>query len=370
MIDRIEIYGIQIKLDEPFVISKGALTHARNTVVKIFDHNGNFGTGECCPFRSIHGETQAGTLAFAKDLAEAMIGRNPEEIHNLVHLMNKMIVGNASVKSAFDMALYDLNAKNTGKPLYAFLGGSKDRVIMTDNTVSLLPEDKMVGKAQKFVDQGFTILKLKLGDRPAKNDISRVKAVRKAVGDHITLRVDANQGWNYVEAKKALYGMVDYNIEHCEEPVHAPNLIDQARLVEISPIPLMADEAVFSHTDALRIVRSKAADLINIKLGKSGGIYNAMKIASIAEAGDINCQLGCFSESRLGISAMAHFDLAWNNILYHDLDSPLMLSEDPVSGGITYNKDWTIEVPDTPGHGADFDPSFLSRFDKIVVKKD
>jgi L-alanine-DL-glutamate epimerase-like enolase superfamily enzyme len=368
MIDKIEIYGIQIELNEPFVISKGALSHARNTVVKIYDHQGIYGIGECCPFRSIHGETQAGTIAFAKDLAEALIGKNPEEIHNLVHLMNKMIVGNASIKSAVDMALYDLNAKNAGKPLYAFLGGSKDKKIVTDNTVSLLSEDKMVAKAEKFVDQGFKILKIKIGDRPGTNDVSRIKAIRKAVGEHITLRVDANQGWSYVDAKKALFGMVDYNIEHCEEPVHANNIIDQARLVAISPIPLMADEAVFNHVDALRVIRNKAADLINIKLGKSGGIYNAMKIAAIAEAADMNCQLGCFSESRLGISAMAHFDLAWNNILYHDLDSPLMLSEDPVVGGITYNADWSINITETPGHGADFDPAFLARFPKIEIK--
>ena len=339
MIERIEIYGIQIQLSEPFVISKGALTHARNTVIKIYDHRGNYGIGECCPFRSIHGETQAGTIAFAKDLAEALIGKNPEEIHNLVHLMNNMIVGNASIKSAVDMALYDLNAKNVQKPLYAFLGGSKDKKIITDNTVSLLSEDKMVVKAEKFVDQGFSILKIKLGDKSGINDANRIKAIRKAIGDKITLRVDANQGWNYVEAKKALMHMVEYNFEHCEEPVHANNIIDQARLVEISPIPLMADEAVFNHVDALRVVRSKAADLINIKLGKSGGIYNAMKIAAIAEAADMNCQLGCFSESRVGISAMAHFDLAWNNIIFHDLDSPLMLSEDPVTSGITYNDD-------------------------------
>jgi L-Ala-D/L-Glu epimerase len=368
MIKKIEIYGIQIELNEPFVISKGALTHARNTVIKIYDDNGNYGVGECCPFRSIHGETQAGTIAFAKDLAAAMIGKNPEEIHNLVHLMNKMIVGNASIKSAVDMALYDLNAKNAGKPLYAYLGGSKDKKIITDNTVSLLSEEKMVEKSLKFVDQGFTILKIKLGDRPGTNDVKRIKEIRKAVGDKIILRADANQGWSYVDAKKALFGMAEYNIEHCEEPVHANNLIDQARLVEVSPIPLMADEAVFNHVDALRVIRSKAADLINIKLGKSGGIYNAMKIASIAEAADMYCQLGCFSESRVGISAMAHFDLAWNNIVFHDLDSPLMLSEDPVIGGITYNKDWSINVPETPGHGADFDAVFLNMFDKIEIK--
>jgi len=368
MIDKIEIYPARIQLSDPFVISKGAISHATLTIIKIYDHDGVYGIGECCPYRSIHGETQAGTVAFAKDLAAALIGLDPETIHDHIALMNKMIVGNASVKCAFDMALYDLNAKKAEKPLYKFLGGSKNKTIMTDNTVSLLPIDKMVAKAEKFVDQGFTILKIKLGEKGAQNDIDRMFAIRKAVGNDIILRIDANQGWNYYDAKKALLAMESLDIEHCEEPIHAPNINDQTRLTQLSPIPIMADEAVFNHVDALRIIRNQAADLINIKLGKSGGIANAMKIASIAEAADMYCQVGSFSESRLGISALVHFDYVWNNIIYHDLDSPLMLSEDPVIGGLTYNEKWEVTVDDTPGHGADYDPDFLKRFERIEIK--
>jgi L-Ala-D/L-Glu epimerase len=368
MIDKIEIYATQIELHEPFVISKGALTHARNTVVKIYDDGGIYGVGECCPYRSIHGETQAGTVAFGKELAQALIGRKSEEIHDIVALMNKMIVGNASIKGAFDMAIYDLNAKKVNQPLYKFLGGSRNKTITTDNTVSLLPQDKMVEKAQKFVSQGFKILKVKLGERPGINDANRIKAIRKAVGDDIIIRVDANQGWSYIDARIAINGMAECNIQHCEEPVHANNIVDQIRLVKESPIPIMADEAVFNHVDALRVIRHQAADLINIKLGKSGGIYNAMKIAAIAEAADMYCQVGSFSESRLGITALVHFDMAWNNIIYHDLDSPIMLSEDTVIGGMSYDKDWNVTVSDDPGHGADFDPAFLNRFEKIEIK--
>lgn len=368
MIDKIEIYGTQIKLSEPFVISKGALTHARITVVKIYDSEGLYGTGECCPYRSIHGETQAGTIAFARDMSAALIGKRSEDIQDIVNLMARLIVGNASIKGAFDMALYDLNAKKAGKPLYEFLGGSNTKKIFTDNTVSLLPLDKMVEKAQSFVDRGFKILKVKLGQRPSSEDIKRMIAIRKQVGDDITLRIDANQGWSYIDAKRALFAMADLNIEHCEEPVHANNIADQIRLTRESPIPIMADEAVFNHQDAFRILKHNAADLINIKLGKSGGICNAMKIASIAEAADVYCQVGSFSESRLGISALVHFDLAWDNITCHDLDSPLMLSEDPVIGGMKYADDWSVTVDDTPGHGADFDPAYLSKFEKITVK--
>jgi L-alanine-DL-glutamate epimerase-like enolase superfamily enzyme len=368
-IDRIEIIPVQIQLHEPFVISKGALTHARNTIVKIYCNDGTYGTGECCPYRSIHGETQAGTVAFAKDLAKAMLGQDPREIHRHVALMDKMIVGNASVKGAFDMALYDLSAKLSDLPLYKYLHGDREKKIYTDNTVSLLEKEKMAEKALKFKEMGFPVLKVKLGERGVDKDVARMEAIRNAVGPELPLRIDANQGWNYLDALRTLRAMEELNIEHCEEPIQAGNTTDQARLTASSLIPIMADESVFSHRDAARIISQQAAHLFNIKLGKSGGICNAMKIAAIAQASDVYCQVGSFSESRLGITALVHFDMAWDHIIYHDLDSPLMLSEDPVTGGMTYHADWQVTVDDTPGHGADFDPAFLRRFEQIVVRE-
>lgn len=366
-IDRIEIIPIQIRLNEPFVISKGALTHARNTIIKIWCTEGIYGTGECCPYRSIHGETQTGTVAFARDLAKALIGENPFEIHRHVALMDRMIVGNASVKCAFDMALYDLVSKLYGIPLYQYLQGDRTKKIYTDNTVGLLGVEDMVERAVKFKEMGFPVLKVKLGERPSTADIQRMEAIRIAVGDDIDLRIDANQGWNYHEAKAALTAMSHLRIQHCEEPIRAGNITDQARLNRISPIPIMADETVFNHKDAMEVIQMHAADMFNIKLGKSGGICNAMKVAAIAQAADMYCQVGSFSECRLGISALVHFDMAWDNIIYHDLDSPLMLSEDPVIGGLEYGPGWEVTVPDTPGHGADFDETFLKRFERIEI---
>lgn len=368
IIQKIEIIPIQIPLNEPFVISKGALTHARNTVVKIYDNNGLYGTGECCPYRSIHGETQVGTVAFAKELATVLIGQDPSEIQKHVSTMDKMIVGNASVKCAFDMALYDLCSKQVGLPLYKYLHGDRLKKIYTDNTVSLLSKEQMATKALKFKEMGFPVLKVKLGEKTSYKDVERMYAIRKAVGDTLPLRIDANQGWNYLEALKALTSMKDLNIEHCEEPIHAGNYTDQARLTDKSPIPIMADETVFNHKDAYKVLSMQAAHLFNIKLGKSGGISNGMKVAAIAQAADIHCQVGSFSESRLGISALVHFDMAWDNIIYHDLDSPLMLSEDPVEGGMVYQQDWEVTVDDTPGHGASFDTVFLKRFEKLDVQ--
>ena len=129
----------------------------------------------------------------------------------------------------------------------------------------------------------------------------------------------------------------------------------------------MGDESVFSHQDAYRMLASDCISLINIKLGKSGGICHAMKIAAIAQASGVFCQVGSFSETRVGITALTHFSMAWDNIIYYDLDSPLMQSEDPVIGGMTYHPDWHVTVTEEPGHGADFDPVFLNKFETIKV---
>ncbi len=366
-IDRIEIIPIQIKLTEPFVISKGPLTHARNTIVKIFTKGGLLGTGECCPYRTIHGETQQGSVAAGKDLAELLIGEDAREIRKLVKKIDKALAGNASIKCAFDMALFDLNAKAVGLPLYRFLNGDADKKIYTDMTVSLLSKEKMANKALKYKNDGFPFLKIKLGDRPAQNDIDRIAAIRAAIGHEIPLRIDANQGWNYLEAIRVLEGIKDYNIEHCEAPVPAGNILDRRRLVNTSPIPIMGDEAVFDHHDAYRNLADNAIALINIKLGKAGGILHSMKIAGIAQAAGVYCQVGSFSETKLGITALVHFSMAWDNIIYFDLDSPLMQSEDPVIGGMTYHKDWQVTVSEEAGIGAEFDSKFLDKFENFVI---
>ncbi len=366
IIREIEIIPLQIPLHEPFVISKGPLYHASNTFIKIYVDD-IYGIGECCPFRTIHGETQAGTVAAAQDLANLLIGKDARQIHLLMGIIDKSLAGNASVKCAFDMALYDLNAKSVNLPLYAYLNGHLRDDIYTDMTVSLLEESKMVEKAKKFVADGFPVLKVKLGDRPSSKDVKRIQSIRNAIGMDIPLRIDANQGWNYLEAKRALNGMKEMNIEHCEAPIFAENIIDLRRLNQESPIPIMGDEAIFSHKDAFKNLAEQSVNLINIKLGKSGGICHAMKIASIAQAAGVYCQVGGFSETRVGMSALAHFCMVWDNIKYFDLDSCLMHAENPVIGGLTYTKNWQVSVPDTPGHGADMDIAFLRKWDKITV---
>jgi len=138
------------------------------------------------------------------------------------------------------------------------------------------------------------------------------------------------------------------------------------RLREVSPVPVMADESLFDHHDALRLASQGACHYMNIKLSKAGGLYHALQIVSVAEAAGIHCMVGCMSETRLGLSAAAHLVSARKQIIYADLDGAADLVDDPVVGGMTYDAG-RIELPDAPGHGADVRLEVLQRLQGAVV---
>lgn len=253
------------------------------------------------------------------------------------------------------MALYDLAAKEAGLPLYAYLGGSNKSKLRTDMTIGIGSPEKMSTAAQQLMKEGFDTIKIKLGTT-FDQDIERMEAIEAAVGDQIKLRLDANQGWDWPTALRVLgkLSRMPLDIEWCEAPIPAWNIRGLAQLSKLSPIPLMADESLFDHRDAVQHVLQQACPYFNIKLAKSGGIHNARKIVAVGEGSGISLQVGCFSETRLGITALAHFVLAHPSIKAYDMDSFLMLSEDPVKGGIQYEEGGWISVPDEVGLGCEF----------------
>jgi L-alanine-DL-glutamate epimerase-like enolase superfamily enzyme len=363
-IRKIDVFPLNIPLSEPFVISLETITHAENILVRITADNGVEGLGECSPYRRIAGETQASGLAVAPLLANALSGLNPLEINTCILAMDLAIAGNRCIKSAFDLALHDLAARLLDIPLYQYLGGRNAKPLHTDMTVSMLAPEDMAKAALRFKLDGFPAIKLKLGGGYPQ-DIERVRAVRDAVGSEIPLRVDANQAWDVVTATRVLRAIEPFGIQYCEQPIPAHAYLDLPYLRQQSPIPIMADESLFDHIDADRLIRLQACDLFNIKLSKAGGIHHAVKIVHLAEAAGIPCQVGCFSETRIGMSALAHFALAFDNIRYFDLDAPLMLSEDPVVGGLEYHPGGRITVPDSPGIGAVPDDAFIMELEKV-----
>ena len=364
---QIEIYKSPIKLKEPFVISLGMLEYAENIIVVIRTEKGITGFGECSPFRTINGESMDTCFIVGQYLAKVLIGKNSLNIEECSLAMDKVIYSNTSIKSAFDIALYDIASQNANLPLFRFLSGENNKILITDYTVSLGDKNKMVSDAQKIKDNGFQIIKVKLGESKEK-DVERIRLIREKIGTTIPIRIDANQGWSTDEAIEILIALSPYNIQHCEEPIQRWNFIELSKVRKHSPIPIMADESCCDQNDAKRLIDFSCCDLFNIKLGKSSGIFKALKIIKLAEQAEIKIQVGGFLESRLGFTASAHLALTSNNIIHCDFDTPLMFVEDPVVGGITYNNKGVVTVPETSGLGATIDDEYLQSLIKVVVK--
>ncbi|MCY1719490.1 dipeptide epimerase [Prolixibacteraceae bacterium Z1-6] len=366
-ITKIEIYESPIKLKEPFVISLGPMDYAQNVVIVIRTNKGITGFGECSPFMTINGESMETCFIVAQYLAKILKGKNPINIEECSMAMDKVIYGNSSIKSAFDIALYDIAAQQAGVPLYKYLGGHNNKKMQIDYTISLGETDKMVEDAKKIIAGGFEIIKVKLGHSKGK-DIKSIRLIREAVGPNVPIRLDANQGWTAKETPAILNELAPYNIQHCEEPIPRWDFMELPAICKNSPIPIMADETCCDHHDAKRLIQLEACHRINIKLSKSSGIFKALKIIELAEAADMEIQIGGFLESRLGFTASAHLALASDTIVYYDFDTPLMMVEDPVSGGIQYDKNGRITLPETPGLGASIHPDFLKRLKMTVVE--
>jgi L-Ala-D/L-Glu epimerase len=364
IISHTEIFRIPIAM-EPFVIATEIATIAQNTFIRIHTVDGHVGMGECSAFPMLTGETQATCFEVAKDLARLVKGKDAIDIGARLAELDAFIARNTTIKSAFDMALHDLSAKYAGLPLYAFLGGRKKEII-TDLTIGIDSPEIMAAKAVDFVARGVRTIKVKLGKK-GDEDIERIRRIREAIGYNIALRIDANQGWDPETAIKTLKALAGFDIQFCEQPIH--HHLDD-RLPEVrreSPIPVMADESVCNHHDARRLINAGACDAINIKLAKSGGILEAIRIADTAAASGIPCMLGGMLESRLALTAKVHLAMAHDNIRYYDLDTCLLGQlEDPVTGGAIYDE-YSLKINDEPGIAADIHPDFLASCISVTI---
>jgi L-alanine-DL-glutamate epimerase-like enolase superfamily enzyme len=358
------IYKLSIPM-HPFQIATGTMYHAQNLFIRIDTDEGLTGVGECSAFPLITGESQATCFEMAREFAGIWKHKDAADISARLKELDDYTAFNATAKSAFDMALYDLAAQMAGLPLYAFLKGSK-KIMETDLTIGIDEPDRMASKAMEFKNNGVRIIKIKLG-KDGKTDLIRVQKIRDAVGGSIKLRIDANQGWDFETARDVLVKMGDCDIEFCEQPLRQWNDHLLPALRKISPVKIMADESVFDHHDAERLILAGACDYVNIKFSKSGGIAEAIRINAVCEKNKIRCMMGGMLESRLALTAFAHFAQSQDNIQFYDMDTALLGHKvDPVTGGVQFNG-YLVEVPDKPGIGADIDENFLKGCEQIVV---
>ena len=348
---RIDVGEVFIPLAKPFKTALRTVENVEDIVVRVTADSGEVGYGEAPPTAVITGDTKGSIRCAVEDfIRPALLGMEIENLDGVMHRLHTCIVKNTSAKAAVDMAVYDLYAQRFGAPLYRLLGGYRDTV-ETDITISVNPVPQMIEDSLEAVRQGYRILKIKVG-KEGLADVARIAGIREAVGGDVRLRVDANQGWTAKEAVRIITAMEDkgLDIDLVEQPVPAHDLDGMRMVTRAAATPILADESVFSPGDAADIIRTHAADLINIKLMKTGGIWQALKICTLAEMYGVECMIGCMLESKLAVSAAAHLAAAKRVITRADLDGPSLCRIDPYTGGPVY-ENGIIRMTDAPGIG-------------------
>ena len=350
-ITEVRLGMISVPLRVPFKTALRTVNSVEDVVVEIHTDTGAVGYGEAPPTGAVTGDTTGAIIGALQDhLIKTIVGRDVDDFENLMKAVQKCVMHNTSAKAAVDMALWDLYGQLYRIPVYKLLGGSRSQIV-TDITISVNDPDEMARDAINAIERGYETLKVKVGANPAL-DVARLAAVREAIGPNYAIRIDANQAWTPKQAVRILNQMQEkgLDIEFVEQPVTALDFDGMKYVTERSYVPVLADESVFSPDDALKIMQMRAADLVNIKLMKCGGIYNALKIASAAEVYGVECMIGCMLEAKISVNAAVHLACAKQIITKIDLDGPVLCSEDPVIGGAVFDEK-LITVSDEPGLG-------------------
>ena len=342
-ITRIETIPVEVPLKQGMTTKTAHGEHITSpyVILKVHTDEGIFGLGEATVAPRWSGETSRGCVAVVGELFDpALRGTDPLAITQACSTMDQVIKLNPFAKAAVEMALWDILGKTRDKPVYELLGGKVRESIPIKMVIGAFEVEDALRLGRMFLDQGFRCLKVKVG-LDVDEDVERVRAVRELAGPDIPMGVDANCGWSVPDAIRALEAMKSLNVLFAEQPVGREDPQQMAEVKRSTSIPVMADESVFTPTEALTVVRENAADVISLYPGKNGSILASRRISQIAKASGIVCHMGSNLELGIATAAMAHLAAADETIdsetypadilgpLYHDSD----LIEEPVETG-------------------------------------
>jgi L-alanine-DL-glutamate epimerase-like enolase superfamily enzyme len=318
------------------------------------------GVGEAAPFPGESDETAADIEAVLRAvLVPAVLGLDPANLEALHAAMDRATPGHLFAKAAVDLAAHDLLGQRLGVSAGTLLGGRVREVVpLSGGPIGVMAPDEAARVARALADGGFRTVKLKIGAGAARDE-DVVRAVREAIGPHVALRLDANQGYRSDEAVRAMRRLERYEPALIEQPVPAWDWDGLAKVAAALDVPVMADEPIATAADVLRVIDKRAADLVKIKVMRSGGLHRARKVCAVAEAAGLPVVIGSGHQSGVGVAAELHLAAALLAApLAGEMVGHLRLVEDIVEPPIAV-KDGAATPPGGPGLGVTVPPGRL-----------
>lgn len=353
-VTRCQTYIADLPIVRPHVCAFGAPDEVNYTLVKIETEDGFVGWGEAATFGGpTWSEETAETIQIVIDayIVPHLMGKSLLDFGPVLSIIQQRVCGNHFAKAAVEFAILDIVGKYYNQPIYNLLGGRyRDRIPLSWSlaTGSL---ERDIEDAELKMEEGYQIFKLKVGVDPWKKDVKRLERIREVVGETVSLRVDANQGWDYTGAAQAISGMQACGLDFVEQPLPKWNISGMAALRRTFPVPLMADESLTDGHAALEMIKKGSVDIFAFKMTKLGGILAAYKAYQMAYDSQIAAYIGCMIETSLGTAAYLQFGASIPNLAYGcELWGPVLLKDDIVDDPIQYC-DGHVLIPEKPGLG-------------------
>lgn len=365
-VEKIDTYLVDLPTVRPHVLSMTTISRQTLAIVEIYCSDGTIGIGEGTTIGGLaYGEESPEGIKLAIDtyFAPLLIGQNAERPAAAMARLDLNIVGNHFAKNAVETALLDAVGKRLSLPLSELLGGRVRDSVPVLWTLASGDTGRDIEEAAEMVNlRRHNVFKLKIGKRPVSEDVAHVGAIKRALGDSVSIRVDINQAWTEPQARRGIALLADAGADLVEQPVAKWNRAAMRRLVADAAIPIMADEALRGPMDGFDFAAQSAANIFSIKPAQSGGLFAARTLAGIAEASGVALYGGTMLEAGIGTVASAHLfatiaKLDWGTELF----GPLLLTEEILTEPLVY-ADFALAVPVSAGLGITIDRERVARF--------
>ncbi|WP_306391660.1 muconate/chloromuconate family cycloisomerase [Telluria beijingensis] len=363
MIREIETSLVDVPTIRPHKLSVATMNTQTLVLVRIRCEDGIEGWGEATTIGGLnYGEESPDSIKVNIDrhIAPLLKGMDASSPAHAMALLRKTIQGNRFAKCAIETALLDAQGQRLGVPVSELLGGRVRDALPVAWTLASGDTAKDIAEAEHMLDiRRHRIFKLKIGARSVREDVDHVLAIKRALGERASVRVDVNQAWSELDAVRGIAALEAGGIDLVEQPVRADNRAALRRLAARFDVAVMADEALHGPVDAFDIARTDGADVYAVKIAQSGGLFPAQQVASVAQLAGIGLYGGTMLEGGVGTAASAHLCSTWTDLSWGtELFGPLLLTEELLQEPLVY-RDFTLQVPTGPGLGVRIDTEKL-----------